>query len=285
MGDEAKKPWRPLRRLRRATGRALVELAVAVVPRIYLAYMWLVWKTSRVERIGVDPEDIRAHYGREVVALWHEEVFFVAWAFRDLHASTLASRGDFGEVITRMLELCNFEVFRGGSSTGKSRRSPEIVEDMIEHMQSNEGIIYGITVDGSNGPRYRAKPGAARIAAVCRAPMLVQKTWCRWRLRLPNWDRTIIPLPFNHIVEVFAGPYLPPADVDRPRPFKQWAREMERELWRLTDWVWRRYEGTSTEPRAAFPPEWSPPTEDPVLLRPFDPIPEAALPAKSPSTR
>ena len=283
MGDETKKPWRPLRHLRRATGQALVRLAVAVVPRIYLGYMWLVWKTSRVERIGVSCEDIRARYGKEVVALWHEEVFFVAWAFRDLHASTLASRGDFGEVITRMLELCNFEVFRGGSSTGKSRRSPEILADMIEHMQSNDGIIYGITVDGSNGPRYRAKPGAARIAAVCRAPMLVQKTWCRWRLRLPNWDRTIVPLPFNHIVEVFAGPYLPPADVDQPRPFKAWAREIEGELWRLTDWVWRRYEGTSTEPRAAFPPEWSPPTGDPVLVRPFDAIPEPTA-EKSPTT-
>ena len=110
--------------------------------------------------------------------------------------------------------------------------------------------------------------------------MLVQKTWCRRRIRLRNWDRTIVPLPFNHIVQVFAGPYLPPRDVDRPIPFKEFAREIERELWRLTEWVWRRYEGTSSEPRAAFPPEWSPPTEDPVLIRPFDASPE---PAPTPS--
>ena len=155
---------------------------------------------------------------------------------------------------------------------------------MIEHMNSRPGTIYGITVDGSNGPRFRAKPGAAKIAAGCRAPMLVEKTWCRRRIRLRNWDRTIVPLPFNHIVHVFAGPFLPPPNVDEPRPFKEWARAMERELWRLTDYVWRRYEGTSTEPRAAFPPEWSPPTDDPVLVRSFDTVPAPATTASSAST-
>jgi lysophospholipid acyltransferase (LPLAT)-like uncharacterized protein len=269
--------------MRRAIGRALVRLAVAVLPRIYLAYMWLVWRTSRVEIVGVSPHDVRAHYGKQVIVLWHEEVFFVAYAFRQFRPSTLASRGDFGELVTRMLELCDFEVFRGGSSAGRSRRSPEVVREMIEHMRANRGILYGLTVDGSNGPRYRAKPGAAKIAAVCRAPMLVEKTWCRWRIRLPNWDRTIIPLPFNHIVHVFAGPYLPPADVDRPRPFKEFAREMERELWRLTEYVWRRYEGTSREPRAALPPGWSPPAEDPPLVRPFAGVPEPLAATKSPA--
>ena len=39
---------------------------------------------------------------------------------RTLEWGTLASRGDFGELVTRMLELCDFEVFRGGSSSGRS---------------------------------------------------------------------------------------------------------------------------------------------------------------------
>lgn len=251
----------------------LVGIAVAIVPRLYLAYMRLVWATSRVEILGCNPHDVRAHYGKQVILLWHEEVFFVAWAFREFRPSTLASRGDFGELVTRMLELCDFEVFRGGSSSGRSRRSPEIVRDMAEHMSSRRGILYGITVDGSNGPRYRAKPGAAKIAALCRAPVLVEKTWCRRSFRLPTWDRTIVPLPFNHIVHVFAGPYLPPPDVDQPRAFKQFARSLERELWRLTRSVITRMEGAR-----AIPPEVPEVPEAPgeseiVLLRPFDPVP------------
>lgn len=269
--DPPRRRSRPLRRARKAIARVLVSIAVAIVPRLYLAYMRLVWATSRVEILGCDPHAIRAHYGKQVIALWHEEVFFVAWAFREFRPSTLASRGDFGELVTRMLELCDFEVFRGGSSSGRSRRSPEIVRDMAEHMNAHRGILYGITVDGSNGPRYRAKPGAAKIAALCRAPMLVEKTWCRRAIRLPTWDRTIVPLPFNHVVHVFAGPYLPPADVDRPRAFKEFARSIERELWRLTRSVIVRMEGPQ-----AIPPEL-PPVDDAgdeiVLVRPFDPVP------------
>jgi lysophospholipid acyltransferase (LPLAT)-like uncharacterized protein len=267
---------RPIRRLRKAVARVLVAIAVAIVPRLYLAYMRLVWATSRVEILGCNPHDVRAHYGKQVILLWHEEVFFVAWAFRQFRPSTLASRGDFGELVTRMLELCDFEVFRGGSSSGRSRRSPEIVRDLAEHMSSKPGVLYGITVDGSNGPRYRAKPGAAKIAALCRAPVLVEKTWCRRSFRLPTWDRTIVPLPFNHVVHVFAGPYLPPADVDHPRAFKAFARSVERELCRLTRSVIARMEGP-----AAIPPE-IPEVADAgevLLVRPFDPVPAVEPPA------
>jgi lysophospholipid acyltransferase (LPLAT)-like uncharacterized protein len=267
---------RPIRRLRKAVARVLVAIAVAIVPRLYVAYMRFVWATSRVEILGCNPHDVRAHYGKQVILLWHEEVFFVAWAFRQFRPSTLASRGDFGELVTRMLELCDFEVFRGGSSSGRSRRSPQIVRDLAEHMSSKPGVLYGITVDGSNGPRYRAKPGAAKIAALCRAPVLVEKTWCRRSLRLPTWDRTIVPLPFNHVVHVFAGPYLPPADVDQPRAFKEFARSIERELWRLTRSVIARMEGPEAIPSEI--PEVAEAGEV-VLVRPFDPVPVPETPA------
>jgi len=56
------------------------------------------------------------------------------------------------------------------------------------------------------------KPGAVHIASRCRAPLLVEKTWCRRYLRLPTWDRSLVPLPFNRIVHLYAGPFIPPTD-------------------------------------------------------------------------
>ena len=218
---------RPLRRLEKSLHRALVALAVAVVPRLYIAYMWLVYRTSRVEYLGCTPDVLMSRYGRAVIALWHEEVFFVAYAFRHLRAHTLASRGDFGALITRMLELCNFVVFRGGSSGGKSRSAPHVLRDMIRHMNTAERVLYGVTVDGSNGPPHRFKHGAATIAVACRAPLGIEKTWCRRYLRLPTWDRTLVPLPFNHIVHVFAGPYLPPRNAEDPEAFERFRKAAE----------------------------------------------------------
>jgi hypothetical protein len=247
-----------------------MAVLVAVLPRLYLAYMWLVWKTSHVEEIGCDLEAVRAAYGRAVVALWHNEVFFVAWAFRRFRGHTLASRGDFGEVITRMLELCNFHVFRGGSSAGKSRRSPEVVGDMVAHMNRTPGVIYGITVDGSNGPAYRMKSGAIRIAIACQAPVLVEKTWCRRYLRLGTWDRTIVPLPFNRIVHVFAGPYLPPRDAYDPDALERFRASVEDALLDVTYHTHTLIEGRDAHDLFRdYPDGWVPKQSPPTLRHPF----------------
>ena len=118
-------------------------------------------------------------YGRAVFALWHQEVFFVAYAFGKAHPDTLASQGDSGAIITRMLELSGYRVFRGGSSSGHQRRSVGIVDEIVEHMRRTPGVIYGITTDGSKGPVYRMKRGAVQIAVETGAPVVVYKTWCK----------------------------------------------------------------------------------------------------------
>lgn len=250
-----------------------MAIAVAVLPRLYMAYMWIVARTSTTEHLGCHPDLIRAHYGRGVYALWHDEVFFVAYAFRRWHGHTLASHGDFGEVITRMLRLCNFHVFRGGSSSGKSRRSERVLSDMIDHMNAHPGVIYGITVDGSKGPVYRMKSGAARISVACEAPIVVEKTWCRRYFRLPTWDRTIIPLPFNRIVHVYAGPHLPPRDVHDPDSFERFRQGIENELFEISRYARGLIEGTEPSERDLEAPNgWVPSGRVPVLLRPFDEI-------------
>src|SRR2546428_9276397 len=88
--------WRRLRhRLRPLVSRPLLALALAVVPRLYLAYMWFVWKTSKVEDRGLSRlPGIRDQYDGFVALLWHEEVFSVAYSYRTLNGHTLASAGD-----------------------------------------------------------------------------------------------------------------------------------------------------------------------------------------------
>src|SRR5207237_3604851 len=101
--------WRRLRhRLRPLVSRPLLALALAVVPRLYVAYMWLVWRTSKVEDRGfARPPGIRDEHDGFVGLLWHEEVFSVAYAYRTLHPHTLASAGGAGALIATLLRLAN----------------------------------------------------------------------------------------------------------------------------------------------------------------------------------
>ena len=105
---------------------------------------------------------------------------------------------------------------------------------MIARMQEQPGVAYGITCDGSKGPPYVVKPGSIQIAHACHKPMIPARTWCRRRIQLKGWDRAVIPLPFNHIVQAFVGPYFPPVDCDRPEVLERFRQHLENELLELT---------------------------------------------------
>lgn len=277
-----KRPWR---RLRGWLTWHLVGLVAAVWPRLYMAYCWLVWKTSRVID-GANPTlaPVLDRHGRAVCLLWHQEVFTVAWAYRPTRPHTLASAGDLGRLVTRMLERCGFVVFRGGSSSRASRRRA-VLPSMIRHMRNQAGpVLYGVTVDGSRGPAYRLKGGMLAVARACRAPVYLVRTWYRRRVELPTWDRTALPLPWNEVELLAVGPYWIPPDCTADE-LEQRREHLERELQELCALSHRRLDGTDAPP-PGFPEGWRPRwTADrrgvpfgPHDLRPDAPPPWASAP-------
>jgi len=221
------------RKVRPIFSRRLSHLASVVVPYLYLAYMRLVWATSRVDRGNfLALKDIIIEHNGAVGLLWHEEVMTVAFGYYYLgfRPHTLASLGDVGELIARMLALCGFVVFRGGSTTGSSRRREGALQEMIEHMRTHDHVIYGLTVDGSKGPPYRLKTGGLIIARECGRPVILARTWYKRCLRLPTWDRMAIPLPFNVIRYYLRGPYMVPESAQTEDGLEQFRLEMENRL-------------------------------------------------------
>lgn len=213
--------------------KRLSRLAAAVVPWLYLGYMRFVWATSRVS--GQDDfvlNAISAESDGAVALLWHEEVLTVAFGYPyiGIRGHTLASVGESGEVIARMLKLCGYVVFRGGSSTSRARRRSGVLEEMIAHMRENHGVIYGLTVDGSKGPRYRMKTGGIVIARECGKPIALVRTWYRRCLRLNTWDRMALPLPFNEIRYYLRGPYHVPADAVTDEGLARFRLQLENDL-------------------------------------------------------
>ncbi|MBM4244574.1 MAG: DUF374 domain-containing protein [Deltaproteobacteria bacterium] len=222
--------------------KRLSRLAAAVVPVLYVLYMRFVWATSRVS----GQEDfclnaISAQRDGAVALLWHEEVFTVAFGYPyiGIRGHTLASVGESGEVITRMLKLCGYVVFRGGSSTSRARRRSGVLEEMIAHMRQNSGVIYGLTVDGSKGPRYRMKTGGIIIARECNKPIALVRTWYRRCLRMKTWDRMAVPLPFNEIRYYLRGPYHVPEDTRTDEGLACFRLKLENDLIEIAEQSYR----------------------------------------------
>ncbi len=211
MSNEPPKKISLKRRLKHLFTRPLLQIVYVLVPRFYYAYMTFVWYTSKVETYGFEkPFNIgRDRHHSCLCSLWHDNVFFVAYFFKKLGGSTLASVGQLGELITRMLTLCGFNVFRGGSSKGKSRKKA-VLPTMITYMRNHEDVVYGITVDGSSGPRYKAKQGILLISREIGAPIYCVHVASKPTLHLPTWDRTRVALPFSRIVIFSEGPYFCP---------------------------------------------------------------------------
>jgi lysophospholipid acyltransferase (LPLAT)-like uncharacterized protein len=226
--------WHFYRRsVRPLFSKPLSRFAAWIVPYIYLLYMRLVWATSRLE--GSEDfvlNDISSAHDGAIALLWHEEVFTVAFGYPyiGVHGHTLASLGESGEVITRMLELCGYVVFRGGSSSGRARRHTDVLHEMIAHMQTTPGVIYGLTVDGSKGPAYRMKMGGVLIARECGRPLALVRTWYKRSIRLKTWDRMAVPLPFNVIKYYLRGPYFVPEDAHTDAGLARFRLELENGL-------------------------------------------------------
>ena len=213
--------------------RRLSRLATIVVPPLYMLYMRLVWATSRVEPHNFPTlKDIIKQYNGAVGLLWHEEVLSVAYGYMYLgfRPHTLASLGESGEMITRLLLRCGFVVFRGGSTTGRSRRREGTLQEMIDHMKTHDEVIYGLTVDGSKGPAYRIKTGGIIIARECGKPVILARTWYKRCIRLPTWDRMALPLPFNVIGYYLKGPYMVPESAHSATGLEAFRLVLERDL-------------------------------------------------------
>ena len=83
------------RRIRQGIQRPFKILARWLIPPLYCLYMKFAYLTSKVEHIDTDLLwALRERYGGLVGTMWHQEVFMVAWSFREYEGHTLASHSD-----------------------------------------------------------------------------------------------------------------------------------------------------------------------------------------------
>lgn len=172
------------------------RLALAVVPRVVTALLWLVSRTWRFEVVaeeGVVPVVYGQKAGPEIYCFWHQCVFPCTVYFRHSHAIILISKSFDGELITRTLRMWGFDAVRGSSSRG----AREGLLGLADVIQSGRTAIF--TADGPRGPIYKTKMGPIKLAQMTGAAigsfyLLPERAWT-----VKSWDRFLIPKPFTRI--------------------------------------------------------------------------------------
>ncbi len=177
------------------------RIALALVPRLVWALLWLLGSTWRFEEIAeecVTPLVGGAGAGAEIFCFWHQCVLPCAIYYRRTHGTILISRSFDGELITRILGLFGFRAVRGSSSRG-AREGLLGLKDVIE---SGRPAIF--TADGPRGPIYQTKMGPIKLAQMtgARIGAFHLEPESAWTMR--SWDRFLVPKPFTRIVVSWA---------------------------------------------------------------------------------
>jgi len=200
-----------------------------IFPPIYKAYMHFVFLTSK--RVFYNYDSILKRYddGKSIlVAIWHQDVLLIPFAFRNYNVVTMVSKSDQGAIMALIVKRMGFIPVRGGSSMGGT----EALAEVIDFIRSHDKIFFGVTVDGSRGPKYKVKKGIIAIAKESREPVYTVKACAKRTITLPTWDCTLIPLPFNEFAFFFGEPVEVPPEAS-PETIEVKRLETEAELMRL----------------------------------------------------
>lgn len=207
---------------RLSTGRRLKKLGVrlltALIPGIYVAYMKLVVRTSRVTLEGLDEILERRERGDDVVvAILHQDVFLSPYVFRGLDMLSFSNVGDAGDLMSALLERCGFRMVRGGTSSRASRQTPVVQEivSRVRRRSDGRGEIVAVAPDGSRGPAGAINAGLVLFSMKLGADVYCARIQAKRALYLDTWDRTAIPLPFNELRLGLRGPFATKAKMTR----------------------------------------------------------------------
>ncbi|WP_158747137.1 lysophospholipid acyltransferase family protein [Acidisphaera sp. L21] len=206
--------------LKRLLRSAAVQAFTARLVGLYLDFAL---RTTRWTLVG-EEHAVAATAGHpHIAAFWHERLPLLPalWFIMRRKGATgtprvLVSKHRDGRFIGAVVRRFGVEVVHGSSSKDGSARDVSekggaaSVRVLLGELQAGQHIL--ITPDGPRGPRRRAAPGVAQIAALSGAPILpVGAQTSRHRI-LPTWDKMLVPLPFGRGVIVCGPPLLVPRD-------------------------------------------------------------------------
>ncbi len=187
-----KKKNKTLRRVRRrlAGNSTLTGFGA----RLMAGYMRFCFRTSRWDRDGQADMDAVLETGQPVVVIiWHERLAMCPYLF-DVDrfplcaVTTYSPIASLGQLVLGRFGLDAVSFDPKGNPMGATRA---VVR------QVRNGASVALSPDGSRGPPRVAKPFPIPWIRATKAPVFCVAFSVRRGVRLPTWDRALMPLPFT----------------------------------------------------------------------------------------
>jgi lysophospholipid acyltransferase (LPLAT)-like uncharacterized protein len=180
-------------------------------------YLKFVAGTSRMVFEPADPLTYLGDRLPVIVTTWHGHHFLATtfWPLDQYPLVTLISKHRDGEVMAAMAEGIGIRVIRGSGGRDKSKtlRSGGIRGFLTLKSTLDSGVSVFMTADIS-GISRRVGEGVIRLARASGRPIVGIGVASAPEIRLENWDRSRIALPFGRSACMMAPPLDVPQDAD-----------------------------------------------------------------------
>src|ERR1700719_1975545 len=195
--------------------RAAGQAALAVGGFLLACHVWGVRWTNRLVRVPaasfyepLDKEPV-------IIAIWHGEHFLLPFAFRRTDkVNVMVTLHRDGEIITWAGRFFRLKYIRGSGDHGKEFMRKRAVQAFVAMMRLlKRGENVAMTADVPKVARV-AGMGIVTLAKHSGRPIVPLGMGTSRRVRLANWDRTCINLPFGRMVMVRGEPIRVARDAD-----------------------------------------------------------------------
>ncbi len=164
------------------------------VEGLLTAYVRFAFRTSRWERSGFEEMDDCVRNGEPVIfVLWHQRLIMAPYLFDTtlgrICALTSASRA--GRLAGQILVRLGFETIPMSSHKRHVALSREVLR------RTSEGCSIGIAADGPRGPARISSGVPITWARMTGCRVFTVAFAERKVLKLPTWDKQMLPLPFS----------------------------------------------------------------------------------------
>lgn len=189
-------------------------------------FIWFIGFTSRIQVVnnGII-EKLEKENKNFIYAFWHGRQLFLVYSHRFRKINILISQSQDGQLIANITRLFGFKSVRGSSTRGGMRALVELIH------RAQKGNILAFTPDGPKGPYAQVQPGVLYVAQKTGLPIVPLTFSAKRKKKLSNWDKFIIPYPFNRIIVANGTPLFVQKDED----LQVKKKELELALNNLTD--------------------------------------------------
>ncbi|MDR3274778.1 MAG: DUF374 domain-containing protein [Endomicrobium sp.] len=158
---------------------------------------YVIDKTSR----KISLNDTLHYPSPSIYSFWHGNELPIMLFNQKNDIVIMVSLSKDGEILSQILKKFGYLTVKGSSSKRGQRALIEIIKF------AQKGYTLAFAADGPKGPYHKLKSGVVYVAQKTGLPLIPISCSPKNKIVLnKSWDKTIIPLPFSKVVQIYGEP-------------------------------------------------------------------------------